>query len=74
MTCCGTANATVANAAAATIAVIARVIRLWFISQKYSSGILFVECFRTLFRNLGEYLDIFNVGNILLNVCDDKCT
>jgi hypothetical protein len=35
MTCCGTANATVANAAAATIAVIANVILLWFIVHDY---------------------------------------
>jgi hypothetical protein len=35
MTCCGTANATVVNEAAATIAAIANVILLWFIDQSY---------------------------------------
>jgi hypothetical protein len=35
MTCCGTVNATVVNAAAATIAAIANVILLWFIAQRY---------------------------------------
>jgi hypothetical protein len=32
MTCCGAANATVTNAAAATIAVIVNIILLWFIA------------------------------------------
>jgi hypothetical protein len=67
MTCCGTANATVVNAAAATIAAIANVILLWFIVQRYWREIVFVECYRTLFRNISEYMDVFNVEYNLQN-------
>jgi hypothetical protein len=60
MTCCGTANVTVANAVAATIAVIANII------------LLVVHCM-VVTTNIEEYLDIFNVEKILQIVYYKNC-
>ena len=57
--CCGMPNATPDSAVAATIATIAKVM-LWFISQRLSPTILYLQCFTASARTVGEIVDIFN--------------
>lgn len=53
-------NTAVVNATATTIAAIAKVVFLWFISRRVSFTILFVRCFTATPNSIGEFVDIFN--------------
>jgi hypothetical protein len=52
------ANATAVSVIAVTTATIAKV-ALWFISQRISSGILYLRCFTAIARNREVFVDIF---------------
>jgi hypothetical protein len=60
-TCCGTANATAVIATAATIAAIAKVMFLWFISHRLFAIIVYLNCFTTTANNTAEIVDIFKL-------------
>ena len=59
--CCGIANAAAVIATAATIAAIAKVMFLWFISQRLFSIIVYLNCFTTTANTIGEFVDIFKL-------------
>jgi hypothetical protein len=62
--CCGTANATAVIATATTIATIANVMFLWFISQRLFSTMLYLRCITTTANNREEIVDILELGSI----------
>ena len=55
------ANAAVVIATADTIAAIAKVVFLRFISQRLSSIIVYLNCFTTTANNTVEIVDIFKL-------------
>jgi len=53
------ASAAVVRTTATTIAAIDRVVFLWFISRDTNSIMLYLQCYTTTAKNIGEFVDIF---------------
>ena len=59
--CCGMAIATAVSAmAAVTIAAIAEVLLMWFISHTYDSTLVYLRYFTTSAKNIEGFADIVN--------------